>query len=141
MFVRDRMTSPVVTIVSNVSFHHALHLMQERKLRRLPVVEETGRLVGIVTERDLSLATSHYLQAQIDIDEIMCRTVISASVEMPITDAALLMVNHKIGGLPVVDSAEKVVGIITESDIFRMFVELELQRTADDGAHVPSIIT
>jgi len=135
MFVRDRMSTPAVTITPTATFPDALKLMRERRFRRLPVVDKKGRLVGIVSERDLmyaspSSATSlsiwevHYLLARLHVNEIMTTDVITTTPETPIEDAARLMVTHKIGGLPVVDECREVVGVITETDIFQTFVEM-----------------
>jgi acetoin utilization protein AcuB len=59
MFVRDRMSSPAVTITPNTTLQNALNLMHEHRFRRLPVVDEKGKLVGIVSERDLLYASPH----------------------------------------------------------------------------------
>lgn len=135
MFVRDRMTSPAVTITPDTPFQEALKLMRERKFRRLPIVNQKGELVGIVSERDLlyaspSPATSlsvwelNYLLAQLTVKEIMTQDVVTTTEDTPIEEAALLMVERKIGGLPVVDERNHVVGVITETDIFKAFVEM-----------------
>ncbi len=135
MFVRDRMSAPVVTIAPDTPFQEALQLMRSHGFRRLPVVDARDTLVGIVSERDLlhaepSSATSlsiwevHYLLWKIQVRELMTKEVITTASDTPIEDAASLMVTHKIGGLPVVDGHGKVIGIITETDIFKTFVEM-----------------
>lgn len=135
MFVRDRMSSPAVTITPDTPFQDALKLMRDRRFRRLPVVDEKDKLVGIVSERDLlhaapSPATSlsiwelHYLLSKIEVREIMTKEVITTTPDTPIEDAAHLMVDNKIGGLPVVDGQDRLVGVITETDIFKAFDEM-----------------
>ncbi|MFN3979123.1 MAG: CBS domain-containing protein [Caldilinea sp.] len=135
MLVRERMTSPAVTITPGTPFQEALKLMRDKKFRRLPVVDEAGKVVGIVSERDLlhaspSPATSlsvwevNYLLWKLKVSDIMTHNVLTINQNMPIEDAASLMVNHKIGGLPVVDDAGVIVGVITETDIFKAFVEM-----------------
>jgi acetoin utilization protein AcuB len=135
MFVRDRMSSPAVTVRADKSFQDALKLMRDRQFRRLPVVDKKGRLEGIVSERDLlyaapSSATSlsiwevQYLLANLHIKEIMTKEVITTTPDTPVEHAARLMATHKIGGLPVVDGRREVVGVITETDIFQTFVEM-----------------
>ncbi len=135
MFVRDRMTAEPITVTPDTPFQDALRLMREHRFRRLPVVNEEGKLVGIVSERDLlyaspSPATSlsvwelNYLLSKLKIDEIMTREVIITTPDTPIEDAAHLIVTNKIGGLPVVDEQNRVVGVITETDIFKTFVEM-----------------
>ncbi len=135
MLVRERMTSPAVTITPETPFQEALKLMRDKKFRRLPVVDSAGKIVGIVSERDMlhaspSPATSlsvwevNYLLWKLKISDIMTHNVLTINQDTPIEDAANLMVTHKIGGVPVIDDSGKVVGVITETDIFRAFVEI-----------------
>ena len=135
MLVRERMTTPAVTITPETPFQEALKLMRDKKFRRLPVVDSAGKIVGIVSERDMlhaspSPATSlsvwevNYLLWKLKISDIMTHNVLTINQDMPIEDAASLMVTHKIGGVPVVDNGGKVVGVITETDIFKAFVEM-----------------
>jgi acetoin utilization protein AcuB len=109
--------------------------MHEHQFRRLPVIDDKGRLVGIVSERDLLYASPppdswvsglnlSHLVAELKLSEVMTRDVITAAPDTFVEDAASLMVAHKIGGLPVVDRDRLVVGVITETDIFRAFIEL-----------------
>jgi acetoin utilization protein AcuB len=134
MLVRDRMTRPVITVHPDLPLHDAFNLLRTEKVRRLPVVDRQGRLVGIVSERDLlhaapSGATSlsvwevHYLVSKIAIAEIMTRSVITIGDDTPIEEAARVMVDRKIGGLPVM-AGDALVGIITETDLFKVFLEL-----------------
>lgn len=135
MFVRDCMTTPVLTVTPNTPFQAALQLMHEHQVRRLPVVDKHGRLAGIVAERDLlhaspspisslSVWEMNYLLGKLTIQQVMTRSIIITTPDTPIEHAASLMVANKIGGLPVVDESNHVVGIITETDIFRSFVEM-----------------
>ena len=135
MFVRDRMSSPVVTVTPDIPFQDALKLMRDHRCRRLAVVNKRGKLVGIVSERDLlhvspSPATSlsiweiTYLLSKIQVREIMTKEVITTTPDTPIEDAAHSMADNKIGGLPVVDERNRVVGVITETDIFKAFTEM-----------------
>lgn len=130
--VRDWMSPDPVTIGPKTNLHDARKLMQERHVRRLMVVEN-GKLIGIVTlgdvqEAEPSSATSlsifelHYLLAKLTIDEIMTRDVITVPAGATVRDAARLMLEHDIGGLPVMDGGQ-LIGIITESDIFRVLVQ------------------
>jgi acetoin utilization protein AcuB len=129
------MSSPAVTITSDMPFTDALNLMQAHRFRRLPVVSQKGKLVGIVSERDLlyaspSPATSlsvwelTYLLSKLSVKELMTTDVITTRPDTFVEDAARLMADNKIGGLPVVDSLEQVVGVITETDIFKTFVQM-----------------
>lgn len=136
--VKDWMTSDPIIIDPRTTLPEAARLMKECSIRRLPVVEN-GRLVGIVTLGDIreaspSNATSlsiyelNYLLSRLTIGEVMTREPISITSDTSIEAAARLMLERKIGGLPVVD-AGKVVGIITESDIFRLLVTEEVRPT------------
>jgi len=129
------MSSPVVTVTPETSFQDALALLRQRKIRRVPVVDQAGSLVGIITERDLlhaapSPATSlsvwelNYLLWRLQVEGLMTRKVLTVQPDTPLQDAAQLMLEHKFGGLPVVDDHHQVVGVITETDIFRVFVKL-----------------
>ena len=122
MLVRERMSSPVVTVSRDTNHRRALELMQHERLRRLPVVDRADRLVGIVAERDLLLAATRYPGAGIEVGEVMATKLVTATPAMDLASAARLMLEHRIGGLPVVEGGT-LVGIITESDIFRRFVE------------------
>jgi len=125
MLVRDRMSTHPVTIRSDADYKMALTLMQEHALHHVPVIDAGRKLVGIVAERDLLLAATRYLQSAIEVGDVMHKNVTTASPDMPIAEAATLMVEYRIGGLPVVDGDENVIGVITETDIFRAFVERE----------------
>lgn len=118
MLVRDHMSSPAVTIQADADYKAALELMQEKSMHHLPVVDQDGQLVGIAAERDLLLAAARYLQSVVEVGDVMHRGAITATPDMPILEAADVMVRNKIGGLPVVDGAGRLVGIITETDIF-----------------------
>ena len=135
MFVRDRMSSPPVTITPDTTLQDALNLMHEHRFRRLPVVDEKGRLVGIVSERDLLYASPppatllnglelNHVLSKLQIEEVMTQDVITTTPDAFIEDAARLMVENKIGGLPIVDEDNHVVGVITETDVFRAFIEM-----------------
>jgi acetoin utilization protein AcuB len=134
MLVRDRMTPNPITIGLGSAVPDALRIMQERKVRRLPVLDASGRLAGIVSENDLrhvspSPATTlavweiSELVAKIKVAQVMTRNVITVSEDTPLEDAARLMADHKISGLPVMHES-KVTGIITETDLFKAFLEL-----------------
>jgi acetoin utilization protein AcuB len=134
MFVGERMTHNPVTILETASIDDGLHLMRERKVRRLPVKDEWGKMVGIVSDKAPSPATSlsvyelHYLLAKLTIKQVMTSPVISVSMDTPIEEAARIMADQKIGGVPVLDKDE-LVGIITETDIFKILIELLGART------------
>lgn len=130
--VRQWMTSPVLTAPPSMPINAAHQLMQEKKVRRL-LVTEGDKLLGVVTKGDirearpsdattLSIWELNYLIANLTIEKVMTRSVKTVHPEDSISKAARLMLEHKISGLPVVDAHDKLVGIITESDIFRMVI-------------------
>ena len=134
MLVADRMSKHPLTISQDESLSRAHRYMQEQKVRHLPVVDKDGDMVGLVTEDDLlkaepsgatllSVWEIHSLLERVKIRDVMVTEVITTTEGMPIEDAAHLMLEHKIGCLPVMREG-KLVGIITESDIFRTFMEL-----------------
>jgi acetoin utilization protein AcuB len=135
MLVRDRMTTKVLTVAPETGYDQTMRLLRENKVRRLPVVDARGRVVGIVSEKDLmnaapSAATSldrheiTSLLAQLRVRDVMTRGAILVQESVPIEEAARLMADNKIGGLPVVDEQQNLVGIITETDIFRTMLEM-----------------
>lgn len=134
MLVGERMTPRPITVNEDTSLPEALELMRREKIRRLPVLDKHGKLVGIVTELDLLRASPSpattlsiyeipYLLSKVKMRDIMSREVITVTAETPIEEAARIMADNKIGGLPVMQD-DKMVGIITETDIFKLMLEL-----------------
>ena len=130
--VRDWMTPNPVTCPSDTPLPEAHRLMLERRIRRLPVVDD-GELVGILTLGDargaqaseatsLSVFELNYLLDKLPVRHVMHKPVITVAPEATSANAARLMLEHKIAGLPVVE-AGRVIGILTESDIFRLMAE------------------
>ena len=147
MLVGERMSRPVITVKPDMPIHDVLELMKKEKIRRAPVVKD-GKLVGIISDHDLlhaspSDATSlsvwelNYLLSKITIDEVMTKNVVTVTEDTPIEEAARIMCDNKIGGLPVVNNGA-VVGIITETDLFKIFLELMGAREA--GVRVTVLI-
>lgn len=130
--VRDWMTPNPITIQPKTTLPEAHKLMQEAHIRRLPVVDH-GRLVGIITLGDvreaspsdattLSIYELNYLLSKLAVEKIMTREPLTIAPDATIRQAAGLMLENKIGGLPVVQN-DRVIGIITESDIFRVLAQ------------------
>lgn len=141
MLVEERMTSPAITIGPDMGVQEALAMMRQEKVRRFPVIDRHGNLIGIVSEKDLlnaapSDATTlsvweiNYLLSKLTVDRVMTKDVITITRDTPIEEAARIMADNKVGGLPVVESqtagkgGKKVVGIVTETNLFRIFLEL-----------------
>ncbi len=134
MLVRERMITQLITTTPDLSVTDGLRLMRENKIRRLLVLDKNGKLVGIVSDKDLLYATPspvsslsvwemNYLLAKLKIEEVMTREVITVTEDTPLEEAARIMADNKIGGLPVM-RGDDLVGIITETDLFKMFLEL-----------------
>ncbi len=134
MLVRELMTRPPVTINHDTSVPDALRLMREKKVRRLPVLDPHDKLVGIVSDKDLLYASPSPattlavweitdLLGKLKVEKVMTRNVITVGEETPLEEAARIMADSKIGGLPVMRGSE-LVGIITETDLFKSLLEL-----------------
>lgn len=132
MLVRDCMTRNPITIPLDTPVHVALRLMKDKKVRRLPVLDSRGNLTGIVSESDLlkvspSAATTlsmwelPELLAKILVEKVMTRSVITVAEDTPLEEAARIMADNRIGGLPVMDG-QSLTGIITETDLFKVFL-------------------
>lgn len=134
MLVKDRMTRNPVTITPDTPFPQALRIIHESRFRHLPVVDGEGKVVGIVTEADLlraspssasslSIYEMNYLLANLQIREVMSSPPITVPEDSPLEEAARTMVENSIGCLLVM-RGDDLVGVITETDIFKVFVEV-----------------
>lgn len=138
--IRYWMRAPAITVTYDTPLSDALALMHAHDVRRLPVVLDTGELCGMITQGDIrgadvlrlagldSLAVADVLR-RVKVYEVMAERPLSVTPETGLREAAMLMIEHKFGGLPVVDNSGDVVGIITESDLFEVLVQ-ELDREA-----------
>jgi acetoin utilization protein AcuB len=140
MLVSEYMTPNPMSVKEDSSILETAELMKEHKVRRFPVLRD-DELIGIVTDRDLRSAAPsqvvsfdaqerelmpelHSLLAGITVKEVMSREVITIHPEQTIVAAAQLMLEHRMSGIPVVDSRGQLLGIITETDIFKVMVDL-----------------
>jgi acetoin utilization protein AcuB len=135
MLISDWMTREVISVEPDVSMMKVSKIMKEKHIRRLPVVDAGKKLLGIVTDRDIkeaspSKATTldihelYYLLSEIKVKDIMTVKPFTITPNNTIEKAALIMMEKRIGGLPVVDDQGKLVGIITESDIFKVLIAI-----------------
>jgi len=147
MLVGERMSKPVITISPDMPITEALNLMKKERIRRAPVVKD-GKLAGIVSDKDLlnaspspvttlSIWEMNYLLSKVTVSQVMTANVLTVMEDTPIEQAARIMADNKIGGLPVL-RAGHVVGIITETDLFKVFLELLGAREA--GIRVTALI-
>jgi acetoin utilization protein AcuB len=131
--VRDWMSTDLITVKLDTSLPEVHQIMVTEEIRRLPVVDENGRLVGIVTLGDvrgaqpspatsLSIWEMNYLLSSLNVEKIMTPDPVTVTPDQTVGQAARIMLENRISGLPVVDMDGRLVGIITESDIFSMVV-------------------
>jgi len=141
------MSKPVITLSPETPVQEALVLFRKEHIRRAPVIKNE-KLVGIVSDRDLlnaspspvsslSIWEIHYLLSKVTVREVMTKKVITVDETTPIEEAAKIMADHKIGGLPVMDNG-KVKGIITETDLFKILLEFTGAR--DRGIRVTALV-
>ncbi len=133
MNVGKRISSPLITVQPDLPISEALDLMKREKIRHIPVIQK-GTMVGIVTRNDLlnaspSKATSlsiweiNYLLNKITVADVMTKNVITTSEDTPVEEAARIMTDNQISCLPIL-RGEELIGIITETDLFKLFLEL-----------------
>lgn len=134
MLVKNWMSHNVITINEDDSMQDALKSMKQHNIRMIPVLKD-GRLVGVVTDRDLKRASASdattldvhellYLISKIKVKNIMSKNPISVTPELTVEETAEVLLNNKISGAPVVDEKGKVVGTITQTDLFRVLISL-----------------
>lgn len=135
MLIKNWMTTDVVTLTPDRSMMKASKLMKDHDISRLPIVDDKGALVGIVSDRDVkeaspSKATTldmhelYYLLSDIKLKDIMTRKPISIRQDETVEKAAVLMMENNIGGMPVVDADGKLVGIVTVTDVFKVLIQI-----------------
>lgn len=135
MLVKNWMTRDVITLTHDRSMMKAAKLMKDNNISRLPIVDDDGVLVGIVSDRDIkeaspSKATTldmhelYYLLSEIKVKDIMSRKVVTVSVDDTVEKAAVIMEDNKIGGVPIVDGEGRCVGIITNTDVFKVLIKI-----------------
>jgi len=123
MKVSEWMIKEPITVTKDQKVQDCVDLMKEYSIRHLPVVENQ-KLIGLVTESDLREVFLASLVEDLTIEGIMINEPMTVTPDTEIEDAAKLIYYHKIGGLPVVDDYEQVVGIITVADLVEAFIEL-----------------
>jgi acetoin utilization protein AcuB len=134
MLVKDRMTPDPICGNPDMPVTEVQELMREKKFRHLPIIDENGNLMGLVTQRSLLRALPSdvrgfsrfeisYILSKIKAKDVMTKDVITINQDIAIEEAARIMADEKIGCLPVC-SGEKMVGIITDNDLFAIMVEL-----------------
>lgn len=134
MLIKDVMTKNPVTIDAKASVLEVKDIMTKNNIHKLPVVDKTGALIGIITENDLQRSTPSeattldvyemgYLLSKLTVEKIMTKKVMTADVNDTVEEAARVMVDNDFGCLPVMDG-NLLVGIITDSDLFKLFINM-----------------
>lgn len=123
MKLSSYMSETPVTINSDVDYREAFDIMHDKDLHHLPVVDADGKVVGILTQRDLQLAARHFREADVDVSDVMHTPVVTISPDEPLYSAAERMIEGRLGGLPVVEG-DRIVGVVTERDLLRALVDL-----------------
>ena len=121
--VRELMTTALVTIHPEASIAEAVETMRTADIRHLPVVDRRGRLLAIVSDRDLLHLAGKGKHAAHRVEEVMTRDVVSVAPGTLAREAAALLIDNKIGALPVLDDELALVGVVTETDFLRLIVE------------------
>jgi acetoin utilization protein AcuB len=134
MLVKNWMSKEVITVEADDTMQNAIYILQEQNIKMLPVMDDTN-LVGIITDRDLKKASPSdattldmhellFLISKIKVKDLMKKPVFTARPDDTVEEAAALLLEKKISGLPVIDENNRLVGIITRSDIFRVLLSL-----------------
>lgn len=148
--VSEIMNPYVITVTPYASLSECYELMQKNQIRRLPVTEEgKKKLVGIITTKDILAAEPSDVKHSLNLEDLykhLSRLTVSVTMtENPVTiyqtatigNAAELMLDNKVGGLPVIDANDELVGLLTESDIFRLIVKRwREENILSSGAHL-----
>ncbi len=123
MRVESYMSNAPITIRDETVYWEAFDTMREKDLHHIPVVNEDNAVVGILTRRDLQIAAQHFKEAPVEVSEVMHSPVVTISPGELLSEAAKQMIDNRIGGLPVLDTNDQVVGILTETDLLRALID------------------
>ena len=124
MRVKNYMSDAPMSINGDTVYLKAFEIMKDKNLHHLPVVDDGGAVVGILTRRDLQLAAQHFKDAPVEVSEVMHTPVVTVSPEDSLREGARLMMENRIGGLPVMDGEARLAGVLTETDLLRALTDL-----------------
>lgn len=123
MRVESYMSNTPITMRDDTDYWEAFKIMQEKNLHHIPVVNESSELVGILTRRDLKVASMHFKEAPVEVSKVMRSPVVTIAPDDLLAEAARQMIDNRIGGLPVIDASGQIVGILTETDLLRALID------------------
>ena len=124
MRIQDIMSATAITISADADYSAAFEIMEEKDLHHVPVVNAAEEVVGLVTRRDLQLAARCFKEAPAEVSEVMHSPVLTISSKADLREAVELMMEKRIGCLPVTNDGKHLVGMITETDLFRALKKL-----------------
>jgi acetoin utilization protein AcuB len=147
MLVGERMSRPVISVSPDAPIHDVLAMFKKEHIRRAPVLKD-GKMIGIISQGDLlnaspspvttlSIWEMNYLLSKVTVKHVMTKKVLTLDVDTAIEEAARMMADNQIGGMPVLNNG-RVVGVITEGDLFKVF--LELMGARDKGIRVTASV-
>jgi acetoin utilization protein AcuB len=142
MLIKDWMATTILTVDANTSVMRATRTMKENNIRRLPVMSH-GKLIGVITDRDLKEASPsttsdidihemYYLLSEMKVKDVMTDKCICLKQNDTLEKAALIMLKERISGIMILDDEDKLVGLLSETDILRGFIQAT---GIQDGAH------
>ena len=123
MRVESYMSHAPIIIRNDTDYWKASEIMQEKNLHHIPVVNKNNAVVGLLTRRDLQIAAMHFKEAPVEVSEVMHSPVVTISPGELLSAAAQQMIDHRIGGLPVLENDGQLVGILTETDLLRALID------------------
>ena len=129
MRVESYMSHSPITIRDNTDYWKAFEIMQDEDLHHIPVFDENYKVVGILTRRDLKIAAMHFRESPVEVSEVMHSPVVTIAPGELLSEAARKMIDNRIGGLPVLDENDHIVGILTETDLLRALIDQLGQET------------
>lgn len=123
MQVESYMSQAPITIRDDTDYWKASEIMREKDLHHIPVINQDETVVGILTLRDLKMAAMHFGEARVEVSEVMHSPVVTVAPGGALADAARIMIDNRIGGLPVLADDGQIIGILTETDLLRALVD------------------
>jgi len=123
MQVESYMSHAPITIRDDMDYWKASEIMKEKDLHHIPVINQDETVVGILTLRDLKMAAMHFGEARVEVSEVMHSPVVTVAPGEALADAARIMIDNRIGGLPVLGDDGQIVGILTETDLLLALVD------------------
>ncbi|MEN8711201.1 MAG: CBS domain-containing protein [Arenicellales bacterium] len=120
MLIKDHMSISPVTILEDADYKSAFEVMEQNNFHHLPVVNGEKEVVGVVSLRDLQMAARRFVESPVEISEVMHTPVLTARSGDTLSNAVEMMADNRFGCLPILDDNNQVMGMLTETDLFRV---------------------